>query len=69
MVILSKVYKYDEQQSGLPQGPSPPTSFALSLGPICLNSILVLYILARSLAKSLKSTLSLAINVKNSCVI
>ena len=42
MVILSKVYKYDEQQSGLPQGPSPPTSFALSLGPICLNSILVL---------------------------
>ena len=50
-----------EQQVGLPQQPSPPTNFAWSRTPICLSSILVLKIEARSLTNSLKSTLPSAV--------
>ena len=52
------------QQINLPQGPIPPISFALSLTPTCLSSILVLYIAANFLASYLKSILSSAKKIK-----
>ena len=50
-----------EQHIGLPQGPSPPSILASSLTPICLSSIRVLNIVARSFTSSLKSTLPSAV--------
>ena len=49
--------KNEQQQSSLPQTPFPPILRTSSLTPICLNSILVLYIAAKSFTSSLKSTL------------
>ena len=53
---------HDEQQSFLPHGPNPPIDFASSLTPICLSSILVLNIDAKSFTNSLKSILPSAVN-------
>ena len=50
-----------EQHIGLPQGPRPPNILASSLTPICLSSIRVLNIVAKSLTNSLKSTLPSAV--------
>ena len=46
------------QHSGNPHVPIPPTTFALSRGPICRNSIRQRKTVANSFNNSLKSTLS-----------
>ena len=50
-----------QQQNGLPQTPKPPSCFASSRTPICRSSILARNTLARSLTRSLKSTLPSAV--------
>ena len=53
-----------EQHNGSPHVPIPPITFALSLGPICLNSILHLNTTASSFNNSLKSTRSSEVYMK-----
>ena len=57
MLTESKSLRKHAQHNSLPHWPKPEVSFALSLTPICLSSILVLYKEANSFAKSLKSIL------------
>ena len=54
---VSKFPKNEQQHSSLPHGPHPPLLLISSLTPICLSSILVLKIAAKSFTNSLKSIL------------
>src|SRR5699024_12701077 len=60
----SKSPKKVEQQSILPQGPIPPSIFASSRTPICLNSIRVLNKEAKSLTRYRKHTSQSAVKKK-----
>ena len=62
---VSKSPKNEQQHNSRPQTPFPPILFTSSLTPICLSSILVLYVAAKSLTSSLKSTLPSDVNENN----
>ena len=65
----SKFPKNEQQHNSLPHIPFPPRFLTSSLTPICLNSILVLNIAAKSFTKSLKSILPSALKKKSNLLL